>query len=349
MPKPGWKRLAAGTSWFPRRAIPDSRLFRVHAAAAAGPRNPTAQASPAGFDPADPWGWPVTEYEEALELQPGLLHWPEQLLGALQHWGAASRPTASPAASCGAIPIGRSACIAGRARRTNATCCSAAGPLAHPGRQGPRALDALRRAASKGRAGLLAGLLRRRGASGPPSGPWTSSAGCSPPPMANRRSALADLRRAGLRIYSSPDICLAAVVERRSRCLPGPRPYRWQPGQSLRGVRYLLTFCPFGRCRPPCAGPIWRATSTCCRFRAAWCSSARRLICKLQKELPVADADSAVALAASARGAVGHPHSAVGLAARGGARRTAAARGLRPAARHLPPDAPLGPRPSPRG
>ena len=39
------------------------------------------------FDPADPWGWPVTEYEESLELQPGLLHVAEQLLGVLEHLG----------------------------------------------------------------------------------------------------------------------------------------------------------------------------------------------------------------------------------------------------------------------
>ena len=57
---------------------------------------------------------------------------------------------------------------------------------------------------------------------------------------------LGDLRRAGLRIYSSPDYALLPQWDEG----PLPRwsePYRWQPGQSLRGVRWLLTFCPLTR------------------------------------------------------------------------------------------------------
>ena len=58
--------------------------------------------------------------------------------------------------------------------------------------------------------------------------------------------ALADLRRAGLRIYSSPEYALLPSWDEEP--LPTwAAAYRWQPGQSLRGVRYLLTFCPFSR------------------------------------------------------------------------------------------------------
>jgi hypothetical protein len=43
----------------------------------------------AGFslDEDDPWGWPVTEYEQAFELRPGLEKVAREVLGALSHLG----------------------------------------------------------------------------------------------------------------------------------------------------------------------------------------------------------------------------------------------------------------------
>ena len=59
---------------------------------------------------------------------------------------------------------------------------------------------------------------------------------------------LADLRRAGSRIYSSPEYATLPFWDEEPLPL-WTAPLRWNPEQSLRGVRYLLTFCPF--CRLP--------------------------------------------------------------------------------------------------
>ena len=137
--------------------------------------------------------------------------------------------------------------------------------------------------------------------------------------MKSRQTALADLRRAGLRIYSSPDY--APLPSWNEEPLPAwTAPYRWNPGQSLRGVRYLLTFCPFTRL--PAA--VRRALPG--RQPALAAVSGQPVVLRGAAVPEVGEgtargrADSALALALSPRGAVGDSHSAVGLAARGARR-----------------------------
>jgi hypothetical protein len=48
-------------------------------------RKPYGAEDPVLFHQDDPLGWHVTEYEEAMELQPGLQHLAEQLVHALVH------------------------------------------------------------------------------------------------------------------------------------------------------------------------------------------------------------------------------------------------------------------------
>ena len=81
---------------------------------------PYDEAASHAFDPADPCGWPVTEYEESLELQPGLQHVAEQLLGVLQHLGRGDPAHGIVARSCMAIPFGRNTCMSAARLRTNA-------------------------------------------------------------------------------------------------------------------------------------------------------------------------------------------------------------------------------------
>ena len=70
----GWKQLVADWPWFQGEGScpvqPNSELM--------GPvrvlRKPYGAWDPVPLAEADPWGWPVTEYEEALSLRPGLRH-----------------------------------------------------------------------------------------------------------------------------------------------------------------------------------------------------------------------------------------------------------------------------------
>ncbi len=55
-------------------------------------------------------------------------------------------------------------------------------------------------------------------------------------------AALAELRKAGFRVYTNP--AAALLPSWKENPLPKwTEPYRWEKG-TLRGVRYLLTFCP---------------------------------------------------------------------------------------------------------
>ena len=61
--------------------------------------------------------------------------------------------------------------------------------------------------------------------------------------MANGPTDLADLRKAGFRVYVNAKAALLPAWKEE----PLPKwtePYRWERG-ALRGVRYLLTFCPW--------------------------------------------------------------------------------------------------------
>ena len=57
---------------------PSRRLLRCSGAAGIGGNEPLVRAD-------DPEGWPVSEYEEAWELQLGLAHFAERILRSLVH------------------------------------------------------------------------------------------------------------------------------------------------------------------------------------------------------------------------------------------------------------------------
>ena len=117
------------------------------------------------FSPDDPFGWKVSEFEEALELQTGpgtdrpasARHSSERLLDGNPDTGLPRSHSAEQ--SVLAARTGR------RAKLQHERCVApaAAGPVAHPGRQGPRALDALRQQRAGAGQGVLEELLHGPG------------------------------------------------------------------------------------------------------------------------------------------------------------------------------------------
>src|SRR5437588_7791843 len=88
MPAAGWKQLLAGAPWF---RGPDKYPIAAYSEFMPPPRLGRKAyddfVDPVLFHPEDRWGWHITEYEEALELRPGLENVARQILGALVHLG----------------------------------------------------------------------------------------------------------------------------------------------------------------------------------------------------------------------------------------------------------------------
>jgi hypothetical protein len=87
MPAPGWKQLLKGFPWFHGA---DSYPLPAYSEFMPPPRlgrKPYGTYAGLSFDEADPWGVPVTEYEEAWELRPGLERAAQEIIGALANLG----------------------------------------------------------------------------------------------------------------------------------------------------------------------------------------------------------------------------------------------------------------------
>ncbi len=326
MSEQGWKRLTAGAPWF---AAGGNYPIAAYSEFMPPPRlgeKPYGDGDEGLFDAADPWGWRITEYEEALELQPGLLQIASQLLHALRHL-ARGEPAHGIAAgklrdnpfwpaelhAAGAPPqerctlllplaLSRTQDDKGRVRWT-LFGASEDGPgrafwrgfFVAPRRELPAewAIGFLRR--------LLAAAYQE--------------------PLGR----LGDLRRAGLRIYSSPDYALLPQWDEG----PLPRwsePYRWQPGQSLRGVRWLLTFCPLTRLPAAVRRGVLGGRVALAAVSGQPAVLRRAGVLENGKGIAPGRANSPAALAPAARGPVGNSHSAVRLDARGSPGRSSASR-----------------------
>jgi hypothetical protein len=252
MPLEGWKQLLTGTDWLDREGrypivaysefMPPPRLGC----------KPYGHVDAQLFADDDPWGWRISEYEQALELNPGLQHLAQQILHVLSHLGrrepahgiAKNKLKNNPywpadLAEHGApaheryvvlmpLAISRTQDDKGRVRWT-LFGGSEQGPakafwrgfFTAPGQELPAAwaLDFVRR--------LLAAAY------------------------GESLDRLADLHAAGFRIYCDD----AAGNEQEhwsSGALPSwTEPLRWSKGHSLRAVHYLLTFEPFSRLPAP--------------------------------------------------------------------------------------------------
>ncbi len=85
----GWNTILEGWPWF--NQYPISAYSEFMPPPLLG-RSPYGSADPLFFQKEDPWGWPVTEYEEGFELSPGLAMIAQSLLAKMMHL-ANGRPT----------------------------------------------------------------------------------------------------------------------------------------------------------------------------------------------------------------------------------------------------------------
>lgn len=246
MSSSGWKKLTAGAAWFRkpgRYPIPAYSEFmpppRVGCKA-------YGRVDPLLFSADDPWGWHVTEYEEAFELQPGLSHLATLLLHVLRRLGrcepaegiahnklvgnpywpeelqAGGAPAAERYLLLSPLALSRTQDDKGRVRWT-----LFGGSELGPERAFWRSFfqNPKQEAAADTGLGFFRQLLRTV--------------------YGESDAALADLRKAGLRILAEGD-----PQSPFPSAGPWPSwvdPLRWSPRQPLRGVRYLLAFWPFAR------------------------------------------------------------------------------------------------------
>lgn len=249
MPTSGWKRLLGGVPWFRGQ---DSYPLAAYSEFMPPPRlalkpYPHAEPEPYPFFAGDPFGWQVTEYEEALELRPGLEQVASQVLTALAHLG-----NGQPAHGIARGKLHDNPCWPPELAKK-------AGSLPHERYVVLMPLALARTQDDKGRLRWTVFGGSQQG----PARPFFRSFFTAPrqerpaeegldffrrllaAAYGERVEELTDLRRAGFRIF--PD---SKSTGYRAE---GPWP-NWMNDllwghsssrQSLRGVRYLLTFTPF--------------------------------------------------------------------------------------------------------
>jgi hypothetical protein len=239
MAQQGWKRLLDGVAQF---RAPGKFPIVAYSEFMPPPRvgrKPCGQLDTVLFHEDDPSGWHITEYEEIMELRPGLQHLAEQLVPALEHLGhgrpahgiARAKLEGNPywpeelAARAGHLPHERYVVIAPLAlSRTQDDKGRVRWTLFGGSEQGPSRAFWKGFFTAPGRevaTDEAVGFFRRLLAAA----------------YDERPERLQDLRKAGLRI--SPCADDEPLPSWAQRLL-------WADGDSLRGVRYLLTFRPFG-------------------------------------------------------------------------------------------------------
>ncbi len=240
----GWRQLLDGWPWFTGAGAYPLAAYSEFMPPPRLGRGPYGSEDPGLFEPDDPWGWYVSEYQEALQLREGMKAVAESVLTAIGHLGA-GRPDhriarsklednpcwpSALAAAAGSLrherhvlllpmALSRTQDDKGRLRWTvfgNSELGPArpfwAGFFTAPDKEWPReqSLDFIRR--------LLALAYEE-------------------PPQ-----RLADLGKAGFRILPQQE-CADPIWSDGE--LPGwTRPFLLE-GEALRGVKYLLTFQPF--------------------------------------------------------------------------------------------------------
>jgi hypothetical protein len=252
MARQGWKRLLAGMSQFrspgrfPLEAysefMPPPRLGR----------KPYGDQDPILFDEDDPLGWHVSEYEEVMELRPGLEHLAGQLVHAMEHLGCGRPAHGIARAKLEGNPYWPSD-LAEHAGRL---------PHEHYVVIAPLALSRTQDDKGRVRWTLFGGSEH-----GPARAFWKgffTEPGCEVAAEAGlgflRRllaavyhesaDALKDLRKVGFRIL--PGIGDSSLPYPQDEELPSwTKPYCLTDEKRLRGVRYLLTFRPFDSLSKP--------------------------------------------------------------------------------------------------
>jgi hypothetical protein len=246
MPVRGWKRLFAGAHHFQGEGKYPIQAYSEFMPPPRIGLYPYGSRSAGFFLEEDPWGWPISEYEEAFELRPGMESIARQTLKSMMHlakglsthgiskgkladnpcWPAALARRAGslaqePYVLLFPLALSRTQDDKGRVRWT----------LFGASEQGPEKAfwksfyrDPMRETEPEPALDFFRGLLHT--AYGVPA------------------EKLSDLRSAGFRIFFSEDGWSASTFGR----LQHPSwaaPYFLKPGDSLSGARYLLCFEAF--------------------------------------------------------------------------------------------------------
>lgn len=244
----GWKQLLAGVSWFRQPGHFPLPAYSEFMPPPRVGRKPYNGQDPVVFQESDPVGWHVTEYEELLQIRPGLEHLGGQLVRAMEHLGH-----------------GRPAHGIGRAKLENNPywpdeLSKRAGQLPHERYVVIAPLALSQTQDDKGR---VRWTLFGSSEQGPARAFWKGFF-TAPGQEMPAEEGLGFFRRLLATAYSEPLQRLADLHQAGFRILPGlddaalpyaqddelpswTKPYLLAAGQGLRGVRYLLTFRPFGR------------------------------------------------------------------------------------------------------
>jgi hypothetical protein len=248
MPQRGWKQLLADTGKFREAGgcpilaysefMPPPRLGL----------KPYGNVDPVMCAEEYPNSWTVTEYEEAFELRPGLQHLAQQLVSALVHLGRGQPAHGIAKGKLADNPYWPPEL----ARR--------AGSFDHERYVVILPLALSRTQDDKGR---VRWTLFGGSEQGPARAFWKGFFTASGRPLPADQALhffrnllaevyhespddLVDLRRAGFRILPQGDGVLFPYW-RVEQSPAWTAPLLWRPGQSLRGVKYVLTFRPFNQ------------------------------------------------------------------------------------------------------
>lgn len=242
----GWKQLLRGWPWFQgegRYPIPAYSEFLPPPRRA---RKPYGELQTLPFQADDPWGWYITEYEERLELRPGVQEIARQLLGALRHLGAGEPSHGiSPAKLNGNLYWPE-------------TLAEHAGRLRH---EHYVILQSLALAQTQDDKGRVRWTLFGGSEQGPGRAFWRGFYSAPDQELPREQAldffrqllhivyreplhSLSDLGRSGFRIIpAEPDPDFPHWTEEP---LPSwTRPLLWRAKQPLRGIKYVLTFRRF--------------------------------------------------------------------------------------------------------
>jgi hypothetical protein len=241
----GWKQLVEGAPWF---RGPGSFPIAAYSEFMPPPREvrkPYQGHEVSALDENDPWGWPISEWEESNQLRPGLIHIAELVVHALVQL-AEGRPmhgySKVKLAGNPAWPV----------------ALAQKGPLAHERYVTLLSLSLSKTLDDKGRERwTLFGSSEQGPARAFWRGFFTAPRREAPAELGEnfiRRllhtaygiplEELTDLHKAGFRIL--PMETHLAWPHWREEPLPRwTRPYLWAKNQSPKAVRFLLTFRPF--------------------------------------------------------------------------------------------------------
>ncbi|HLJ92884.1 MAG TPA: M28 family peptidase [Gemmataceae bacterium] len=248
MPTQGWKRLLDGWPWFRGEGTSPIAAYSEFMPPPRLLRKPYGGEDLILHQTDDPWGWPIPEYEEALILRPGLEKIAQQIVGALVHLGHGQ-----PAHGVSKIKLLDNPYWPD-------TLARQAGHLAHERFVVLLPLALSRTQDDKGR---VLWTLFGGSEQGPARGFWRSFF-ISPKKEMPHEKALDFVRALLHSVYQEPLEELKDLHRAGFRILPAEGefslpywqeeplpswtvPYLWSRERSVRGIKYLLTFRPFGK------------------------------------------------------------------------------------------------------